>query len=180
MILCSPYNDRSEPGPGSIQGNNGYRLERTGFRFLFCVRVGFVGMGPLLCSPSLSMAAKPDPTRQEGDTFFRSRLRVPFQAICCAITTGPCLTKRCDLGERGAEGGERGQQIALRSPLPAPRTRRASKLHCTRDALNRTRRLGFAWLYFLGGSFIVLVMPRCGRRRSAAAEHSEKTWRRRG
>ena len=46
------------------------------------------------------------------------RLFMPFQAVCCAITTEPCLTKRCGISERGAEGGERGQQIALRFPPP--------------------------------------------------------------
>ncbi len=41
---------------------------------------------------------------------------MPFQAVCCAITTGHGLTRRCSVGERGAEGEERGQHIALRSP----------------------------------------------------------------
>ena len=58
-----------------------------------------------------------------------------FQAVCCAITTGHGLTRGCSVGERGAEGGERGQHIALRSPLSTLRTGRVSKSHCTRDGL---------------------------------------------
>ena len=60
---------------------------------------------------------------------------VQFQAVCCAITTGHGLTRGCSVGERGAEGGEPGQRIALRSPLSALRTGRVSKPHCTRDGL---------------------------------------------
>ena len=64
------------------------------------------------------------------------RLFMPFQAVCCAITTEPCLTKRCGIGERRA-GSEGSKSLPASRPPNATRLEAALYKGCLETALRR-------------------------------------------